>query len=87
MLPHDDGCGEGGERFTDGGQFRQRLALAAAEVAFLDEMALVGDQQAAMLRCALDVVEDLVEFGRQGSILAGTPAAFAVRGREVVGPA
>ncbi len=74
-----------------GGEFRQRLAIAPAEVLFVHQIAVPYDKQTAVLAGLLHVVECGVEFIGVHSagllyldrVLEHAPASFCIRRRVV----
>ena len=92
LLLEHDADRYAGKRLAAGGQFRKRFAVAAAEVALVDQVAVAHNQQSAVLAGLLDVFEGLVEFrgvdagfvADFGGIGKGAPAALGIGSRIVV---
>ena len=89
LLLEHDADRDAGESLTAGRQFRQRLAISAAEISFVDQPSVPDHEQSAMLAGLLHVFKGVVELAgvdarhlaNFGRIVEISPAAFGVRGR------
>ena len=92
LLLEHDADGHAGERFSARSQFRQRFAIAATEIAFVNELSVTHDQKSAVLAGLLNVVEGLIQLGgvdarclpNLGGVGQRSPSALRIRRRKVI---